>query len=193
MKPIVLTTEDWETGSSRLAEHYEDVARWSKYTAPFTMVAAMAPYLRHRHSILDVGVGTGLVGAELAKNGLDLIVDGIDKSLSMVKKANEKQKYRQLLQSDITDASQPEFLRPQTHYDCIISVGLFGEHVSSDYVPKLHPAVAQHGFLAIASSVPLSTELAPKTWNILLDFRHRAYSNISMGDVSYHFVVARKR
>lgn len=69
--------------------------------------------------VLDVGAGTGLVGAELAARGIGP-VDGIDLSPEMLAVARAKGQYRRLIEADIT--------RPLTGlppYASVISAGTF--------------------------------------------------------------------
>jgi predicted TPR repeat methyltransferase/predicted negative regulator of RcsB-dependent stress response len=55
--------------------------------------------LKRKFDILDLGCGTGLMGEKLIEISNDLI--GIDLSKNMLKKANEKKIYTELIQSDI--------------------------------------------------------------------------------------------
>ncbi|MCA3441753.1 MAG: class I SAM-dependent methyltransferase [Rhodobacter sp.] len=52
--------------------------------------------------VLDVGAGTGLVGAALRRLGWTGQIDGVDLSPQMLDQAREKQVYRDLIEADIT-------------------------------------------------------------------------------------------
>jgi SAM-dependent methyltransferase len=52
--------------------------------------------------VLDVGAGTGLVGAALRALGFTGQIDGVDISPQMLDQAREKQVYRDLIEADIT-------------------------------------------------------------------------------------------
>jgi SAM-dependent methyltransferase len=52
--------------------------------------------------VLDVGAGTGLVGAALRGLGWAGEIDGIDLSPQMLDRAREKQVYRDLIEADVT-------------------------------------------------------------------------------------------
>jgi SAM-dependent methyltransferase len=52
--------------------------------------------------VLDVGAGTGLVGAALRALGFTGQIDGVDLSPQMLDQAREKQVYRDLIEADIT-------------------------------------------------------------------------------------------
>lgn len=75
--------------------------------------------------VLDVGCGTGLVGAELAKAGV-AVIDGIDLSPEMLAEAQAKTHdgrplYRQLIEADLTDSTE----LPDRSYAGIVSAGAF--------------------------------------------------------------------
>jgi len=74
----------------------------------------------HAASILDVGCGTGLVGAELARLGFTSI-DGIDISSGMLSRAATLNVYQQLTQLDVESAETVT-----QRYDAVISAGCFG-------------------------------------------------------------------
>ncbi len=75
--------------------------------------------------VLDVGCGTGIVGAELAKAGV-AVIDGIDLSPEMLAEAQAKTHdgrplYRQLIEADLTDSTE----LPDRSYAGIVSAGAF--------------------------------------------------------------------
>ena len=75
--------------------------------------------------VLDVGCGTGLVGAELAKAGV-AVIDGIDLSPEMLAEAEAKTHdgrpvYRQLIEADLNDSTELS----DRSYAGIVSAGAF--------------------------------------------------------------------
>ena len=75
--------------------------------------------------VLDVGCGTGIVGAELAKAGVG-VIDGIDLSPEMLAEAEAKTHdgrplYRQLIEADLTDSTE----LADRSYAGIVSAGAF--------------------------------------------------------------------
>jgi len=80
--------------------------------------------------VLDIGAGTGLVGAELG----DLVTDAIDISQEMLDVAGQKGIYRQLYCADLT---QPLAI-PDDSYAGMVSAGTFTHgHVGPACLPEL--------------------------------------------------------
>ncbi len=88
--------------------------------------------------VLDVGCGTGVVGAELARLGVG-VIDGIDISPEMLAKAAVKNHdghstYRQLLEADLTERLDLE----GGSYAGIVSAGAFTHgHLGPESVSEL--------------------------------------------------------
>ena len=80
------------------------------------------PLLFPASEILDVGCGTGLVGAPLIASGHT--VDGVDISREMLKKTKERG-YRDAWKQNIVHGIDLK----DRKYDALISVGVFGEYV----------------------------------------------------------------
>ncbi|MEM8790312.1 MAG: methyltransferase domain-containing protein [Pseudomonadota bacterium] len=79
--------------------------------------------------ILDIGAGTGLVGAELSGE-----IDAIDISAEMLEVAGQKGVYRNLIQADLT---QPVDIASET-YRGLVSAGTFTHgHVGPVCLPEL--------------------------------------------------------
>ena len=75
--------------------------------------------------VLDVGCGTGIVGAELARLGVS-VIDGIDISPEMLTEAGAKSRggrplYRQLIEADLTDSND----LADHAYAGVVSAGAF--------------------------------------------------------------------
>lgn len=88
--------------------------------------------------VLDVGCGTGVVGAELARLGVP-VIDGIDISPEMLAKAAAKTHegratYRQLIEADLTGRLELD----SDTYDGIVSAGAFTHgHLGPESVTEL--------------------------------------------------------
>ncbi len=114
----------------------EDVQRlyrdWSKdydqhlrdglgYIAPAVLSAMLAQRVPdHKTKVLDVGCGTGLVGAHLAELGY-VDIDGLDFSPEMLGVARRKNFYRKLIAADL---NQPLNLSDES-YGAMICCGTF--------------------------------------------------------------------
>lgn len=95
--------------------------------------------------VLDVGAGTGLVGAEMAKCGIGP-VDGVDLSPEMLRVAATKGVYRNLIEADIT---QP--LPGAPRYAGIVSAGTFTlGHVGPEGIATLLDGAAPQTLFVIS-------------------------------------------
>ena len=83
--------------------------------------------------LLDMGCGTGLVGATLKNLGYTCI-DGTDFSPEMLEVATRRDVYRTLYRHDVTRPLESEH-----RYDALISVGLFS--YGTPHLADLHNAV----------------------------------------------------
>nr|WP_320012302.1 class I SAM-dependent methyltransferase [uncultured Desulfobulbus sp.] len=91
------------------------------YVAHIESADAFERAMSHKGaSILDAGCGTGLVGQELSKRGYQAI-DALDCSEQMLKEAEGKKVYQQLIQADMGKVLAVETNR----YDAIICTGTF--------------------------------------------------------------------
>ena len=98
----------------------------SRYVYPQQVAEVFCQGFAHLDQpVLDVGCGTGLVGAELAKAGV-AVIDGIDLSPEMLAEAEAKSHdgrpvYRQLIEADLTDSTELS----DRSYAGIVSAGAF--------------------------------------------------------------------
>ena len=100
----------------------------SGYVAP-TVIAQMLSVAEVDHNVrvLDVGCGSGLVGACLSKLGF-IHLDGLDFSSEMLEKARRKGVYRELIQANLNEPL--DFI--QSTYEAAISCGTFGHTGHAD-------------------------------------------------------------
>lgn len=96
-------------------------------TLRYNIPAQMAELLQQRapvapgvQRVLDLGCGTGLVGAALPANRYTCI--GVDVSAGMLQKAQERQRYERLERSDLLSMMQAE---QDASYDVVTSADVF--------------------------------------------------------------------
>ena len=95
------------------------------YVAPRVSADLFARHCEDRSArIIDLGCGTGLMGAALRELGY-LHIDGADVSESMLQVAREKRIYDELLTVDLHQS----LTIATGAYDAVVSVGVFGGHV----------------------------------------------------------------
>jgi predicted TPR repeat methyltransferase len=98
-------------------EHLVDTL---KYRGPELLLAALQPLLpSSKFDVLDLGCGTGLLGARLRP--LAKTLTGVDLSANMLKRARQRQIYDSLVCDELT-----EFLRMQTKtFDLVVATDVF--------------------------------------------------------------------
>ncbi|VDI82496.1 methyltransferase-like protein 27 [Mytilus galloprovincialis] len=105
---------------------YEQVFEEEDWQSPYVCAETVGSYItdnRDKVEILDLGVGTGLVGKRLHELGFR-IFDGIDPSQGMLTLAKQKQIYRSLYCQFFT--SEPTKIN-EGSYDAICISGAFGK------------------------------------------------------------------
>lgn len=96
--------------------------------------------------VLDVGCGTGLVGAALRGGAPDAAIDGVDISPEMLSAARAKGVYRHLIEADLTRPPPPGLVGA---YDGVISAGTFTHgHVGPEAMGALTAAARPGGVFA---------------------------------------------
>ncbi|MGG7643296.1 class I SAM-dependent DNA methyltransferase [Rhodovulum sp. YNF3179] len=105
--------DDW-------ADSYDEtLADWD-YKAPADATALLVPHLDDGARVLDVGCGTGLFGATLARRGTYRI-DGIDISSESLAQARDRRCYGELIQHDLQKLPLPV---PADAYDGAACIGV---------------------------------------------------------------------
>ena len=110
------------------ASHYDSsFAAALGYVYPGAVARALLACQRSGGPVLDVGCGTGLVGAELRKTQPDLLIDGVDISREMLAVASRKGLYGKLFEVDLTDdiSALQNGLADNGGYAGLISAGTF--------------------------------------------------------------------
>lgn len=130
--------DDW-------ADNYDkDMKQAYDYATPRRMVDLVSEYLTTDTRILDVGVGTGLVGELLFQRGFRDLT-GIDFSAGMLRVARSKNMYRALRRETL---GEPLGL-PTAAFDAAISVGTFGPtHAPASGFDELVRVVKPGGVIA---------------------------------------------
>lgn len=130
-----------------LAESYDqDFADGLGYSLPLTVAERYRTKCSDEDvPVLDVGCGTGLLAVALNMPGL--IIDGLDISDTMLGMARKKNRYRHLIEADLT---RPLSIRIES-YGAVLSCGTFTHgHVGPDAVVRLLE-IATNGALFVLS------------------------------------------
>lgn len=94
-----------------------------QYAAPEKLAALLMPWLGEPtagHDVLDLGCGTGLMGARIAPWCRSLA--GVDLSAKMLEKARARKLYHRLVQAELNSFMAAE---AAACYDCILSTDVF--------------------------------------------------------------------
>ena len=112
----------------------QHLERGLHYIAPARIAQIFASVLADRTaSILDIGCGTGLVGAYLVDHGYS-VIDGLDFSAEMLDQARNKRIYKTLIQADLNSVLD----LPDQIYEAGISCGTFTHgHVKADALDEI--------------------------------------------------------
>lgn len=145
------------------SDTYDNYVQEQKYTGPRELVRKLSTMIMNFNSreieVLDFGCGTGLVGAEIHRQGINVIVDGIDLSPNMLEKARKRDVYRNLWELNLMD----NIIKNELHgslenaidendnkklYPLIVSCGVFLEgHGPIEIIDKLVDHLEREGFL----------------------------------------------
>ena len=100
----------------QFAPTYESTMQSIHYSVIEQIAEQLTP---QDQKILDLGCGTGLLGAKISDS--DRILDGVDFSSNMLAKAAEKKVYQNLIKDDILHYLQTR----SRHYDAIVAADVF--------------------------------------------------------------------
>ncbi|MCX6703231.1 MAG: class I SAM-dependent methyltransferase [Candidatus Zambryskibacteria bacterium] len=113
--------------NNELSRIYDEVTSPDgSWTAPSECFRLIRPHLNGDMTVLDLGIGTGLVSTKIAEYGCKLI--GIDAAPEMLSQARRKLPSALLLCANI---EEPWPLSKHTHIDMIVAVGVL------EFVPSL--------------------------------------------------------
>ena len=139
------------------ASSYENYVDSIGYCGPKNVVKYFCKLIKKLNykniNILDFGCGTGLLGLELKINSPDLNITGIDISDNMIKKAEEKNIYKNIFNVNLLKLSDEEIVKKFKKFDYIISCGVFLEgHVPFSIIPKLKLIVKNNIIFTVRNS-----------------------------------------
>ena len=132
---------------------YDQYVSGQDYTGPRELVQKLSTMILNlNHQIipvLDFGCGTGLVGEEIKKKNLPILLDGIDISPKMLEIANKKECYQNLFELNLLDDTlKTENGSEIRKYSIIVSCGVFLEgHAPLEIIEKLIDHLEIEGFL----------------------------------------------
>jgi predicted TPR repeat methyltransferase len=141
----VATTEDGQQLYRDWATTYDaTMLDGLGYVTPRLVAKALAQQLKSLESpVLDVGCGTGLVGAEAVALGY-ATVDGLDLSAAMMAVAAQRGVYRQLLEGNLTQPLSIE----SGKYAAVVCAGTFTSgHVDASCLGELVRILRPGGWL----------------------------------------------
>jgi len=115
------------------------------YTSPITIAQLLCDYVPDKNArIFDIGCGTGLTSIFLHQQGYDHL-DGIDLSPDMVRVAQDRKIYREVM---VADLNQPLAIADSS-YDAAVSSGTFTHgHVGSEPLDEIFRILKPGGILA---------------------------------------------
>ena len=118
---------------NRYAEHYDKTMGDELWNPPQKATELFHKQLcgtgvRKDTRILDVASGTGIVGEKLTSLGYTNIT-GVDLSEGMIKLAEEKGVYKEILKLDLNTTDGYDFIKKHGRFDQIIAVGAFSKHL----------------------------------------------------------------
>ncbi len=117
------------------------------YLSPRIVSAMFAEHMHDRSGlVLDIGCGTGLAGAELARVGFNRL-DGMDYSAEMLQVAGRRGVYNCLIEADL---NKPLTIATAT-YDGALCTGTFTHgHVGPDCLIELFRTIKPGGIFAFS-------------------------------------------
>ena len=99
---------------------YDHFANKHKYVSPELFFETLQPFLDKKKSLLDLGVGTGLISEQFTQFGLTVV--GVDGSEKLLRVCKSKGFCKDLLLHDLYDGTLPEM---DMTFDIVVSSGVF--------------------------------------------------------------------
>lgn len=129
------------------ADTYEAELAENGYATPARIASALARHCPERDTpVLDFGCGTGLSGLALKAEGFT-VIDGMDPSREMLRRAGEKEIYRHLRHIAIADPAPI----PQGSYALMAAAGVVGPGAApASTIDILIRALPPSGLLALS-------------------------------------------
>lgn len=186
----------WNKRARKRAEGYESLTQKLKYKAPKRLAQVLKPHLTSGREILDLGCGTGLLGMHL--QGLGVVVDGIDFSQSMVRKAKQRG-YRNIVLANLEQnalvQAVPELGNKQ--YPVIMSCGVYGDFVDYRWLDAAFKLGAERLTLGIAGREEglqgLMRYLRQKGFHMHhFSVREAHFVTDNLNQIKYVYVVAKR-
>ncbi|NEO88517.1 MAG: class I SAM-dependent methyltransferase [Spirulina sp. SIO3F2] len=169
------------------ATYDEDTAA-ANYKVPDCLATILNDLNSEGNHYLDIGCGTGLIGKSLkATVKSDFVLDGCDVSEDMLKAAEQKDIYRNLISCGVDDMPFPE-----NSYDIAVSGGVFGKHTRASYpnadsVPHAIRVVKPGGYFVFSLS---ATTLVLDGDRYYSRFDELPVSVLSVTEHPYHELVS---
>ena len=141
---------------NRYAEHYDKTMDDKQWNSPQKVTELFHKQLCRMRvgkeaRILDVACGSGFVGEKLADLGYTDIT-GVDLSDGMIKLAEQKRVYREILKLDLNSTDGYDFVRQHGRFDHIIAAGAFSKNlVQVSAMKMLIPWVIRRGGVFVFS------------------------------------------
>jgi predicted TPR repeat methyltransferase len=130
--PVQYVEKVFDDYANKFDEHLVQVL---KYETPEKLIALVTQHATppaEKWNVLDLGCGTGLVGAAIAPHARQLV--GVDLSAKMLEKAQARKLYKRLVRSDLLAMMREE---KASSYDVIFAADVF------IYIGKLNEIVGE--------------------------------------------------
>ncbi|GAB4260708.1 MAG: hypothetical protein Kow0013_04490 [Pararhodobacter sp.] len=169
------------------ADSYDaDFAAGMDYRLPAEVAAAFLRSGPAGGAVLDVGAGTGLLGAALRALGHEGPIDGLDISTHMLEKAARKRIYRNLFVADVTQR-----IECATRYAGIVSSGTFTHgHVGPEALGPLLELAAAGAVVALSVNAAVWED---KGFDAALEALVPRLTDVTIDEVAIYGEAARLR
>jgi predicted TPR repeat methyltransferase len=129
-----------------VAEKYDNMMHAMGHPDPTVCAEFVQKYCKQPADVIDFGCGTGIVGEEILRLGLDATVFGIDASQGMLDVAKAKGCYSQLKHMFLGKPN--EFPAEMTgKFDAVTAAGILAEgHLMSEVFEEMNLALKPNGY-----------------------------------------------